>query len=84
MELPGGESVTKRAIMSRARELKFLENVHPPPPVTCHMSHGTCHVSRVTGHVSHVTCNFFSFFSEIYKVVKLVGGGSVINGAYPV
>ena len=35
----------------------------------------TCHV---TCHVSYVTINFF-FFSD--KVVKLIGGGSVINGA---
>ena len=35
-----------------------------------------CHVSPVTYHVSHVT--LLSFF--FYKVVKLVGGGSVING----
>ena len=51
--------------------------------VTCHVSHVMCHVSRVTCHVSHVTCNFFSFFFSD-KVVKLIGGGSVINGAYPV
>ena len=35
-----------------------------------------CHVSGVRCHV------FFFFFSD--KVLKLVGGGSVINGAYPV
>ena len=57
----------------RARELNFFDNVHLPPPGTCHMSHVTCHVS-------HVTFSYFFF----YKVVKLVGGGSVINGAYPV
>ena len=38
--------------------------------ITCHMSHVTCHVSHVT------------FF--FYKVLKLIGGGSVINRAYPV
>ena len=43
--------------------------------VTCHVSHVTCHVSRVTCH---------NFFSPSYKVVKLISGGSVINGAYPV
>ena len=32
-----------------------------------------------TLYVSHVTCHFF-----VDKVVELVGGGSVINGAYPV
>ena len=61
--------------------------VHPPR--TCHMSHVachvscvTCHISRVPCHVSHVTCHFFFLF--FYKVLKLIGGGSVINGAYPV
>ena len=47
----------------------------------------TCHMSRVTCHMS-----FFSFFflvkksknlKKMDKVVELVGGGSVINGAYP-
>ena len=61
----------------RARELKFWENVHPP-----NMSRVTCHVSRrVTYHVSHVIL-FFFIFSD--KVVKLIGGGYVINGANPV
>ena len=46
-------------------------------------------MSHVTCHVSHVTCHetlFFSssiFFLSLYKVVKLVGGGSVINRATP-
>ena len=39
-------------------------------------------MSRVTCHVSHVTCNVSLFFF-LDKVVKLIGGGSVINGAYP-
>ena len=38
-------------------------------------------MSRVTCHMSHVTCHFFFFLD---KVVELIGGGSVINGAYPV
>ena len=54
---------------------------------TCHVSHVTCHVSCVMCHVSHVTCHMSHvkcnkshfFFSD--KLVKLVGGGSVINGA---
>ena len=58
----------------RARELTFWEKVHLPPRVTYQMSHVTCHMSRVTCHVSHVKGIFF------YKVVKLVNGGSVING----
>ena len=36
-------------------------------------------MSRVTCHVSHVIIIIF-----FYKAVKLIGGGSVINGAYPV
>ena len=47
------------------------------------MSHVMCHVSHVTCHVSHV--KFFVFFCCFFvKVVKLIGGGSVINGANPV
>ena len=42
------------------------------PPPTCHVSHVTCHVLCVMCHMSH-------FFVD--KVVKLVGGGYVINGA---
>ena len=45
----------------------------PPQHVTCRMSHVMCLVSRVTCHI------FFCC-----KVVKLISGGSVINGAYPV
>ena len=41
--------------------------------VTCHVSHFTCHISRVICHTTHFFC----------KMVKLVGGGSVINGATP-
>ena len=37
----------------RARELKWLENVHLPPRVMCHMSTVVCHMSTVTCHVSH-------------------------------
>ena len=57
------------------------------PPQTCRVSHVTCHVSRVTYRMSHVTCHmsrvtfFFLFFSD--QLVKLIGGGSVINGATP-
>ena len=61
-----------------ARELKFLEKVDLPPPVTCHMSHVTCHMSCVICHMSLVTClvscvTFFLSFS-FYRVVNLVGG----------
>ena len=48
--------------------------------VSCgHVSCVMCHVSRITCHVSHVTCHMSHIFLD--KVEKLVGGGSVINGA---
>ena len=50
------------------------------PAPTYHVSCVMCQVSHVMCHMSHV--NFFLiFFQDI--VVKLVGGGSVINGATP-
>ena len=64
----------------RAGELKFWENVHPPQSVTCHMLRVMCQLSRVRCHMSHIIILFF----YLDKVVELVGGGSVINGAYPV
>ena len=39
----------------RAGELKFWENVYPPPCVTCHLSYVRCQVSGVR-------CHFFHFF----------------------
>ena len=42
-------------------------------PLSLIESHVTCQMSHVTCHMSHVT-----------KVVKLIVGRSVINGAYPV
>ena len=45
-------------------------------PPTCHISRVMCQMSCVTGHFL-----FFFFFDNL---VKLNGGGSVINGAYPV
>ena len=44
------------------------------------MSCVTCHLSGVTFQVSGVTC----LVSYVFFLVKLVGGGSVINRAYPV
>ena len=41
----------------RARELKFLENVHPTLCVMCHVSCAMCHVLCVMCHVSPVTCH---------------------------
>ena len=46
--------------------------------VMCHVSHVRCHVSGVRCQVSNII-----IISFVYKVVELVGGGSVINGAYP-
>ena len=62
----------------KTQRAEILREGSPPP--TCHMSPVTYHMSCVTCHVSHVTY-FISFFSN---VMKLFGGGSVINGAYPV
>ena len=45
-------------------------------PLTAHSVR--CQVSQVTSHL------FFLFFIFPDKLVELVGGGSVINGAYPV
>ena len=38
----------------KARELKFWENVHPPPCVTCQVSSVRCHMSGVIYQVSGV------------------------------
>ena len=43
------------------------------------MSHVMCHVSHVTFHMSCVTCHFF-----FDNMVKLMGGGLVLNGVYPI
>ena len=67
----------------------YLQNITNPKPLELgtwnletmftspNMSHVMCHMSPVTCHKSF-------FLSFIYKGVKLVGGGSVINGAYPI
>ena len=82
----------------RARELTFLENVHPTLCVLCHVSCALCHVSLFMCHVSSVTCDmsfkkklFFKLktkttttITKMDWVVELVVGGSVIKGAYPV
>ena len=63
--------------------------------VTCYVSRVTCHMSPVTCHNVfflkffikknniYIYIIFFSL-NKLKKVVGLVGGGSVINGAYPV
>ena len=49
-----------------------------------------CHVSYVIRHISCVMCQVLHVKKQEnrerknYKVVELVGRGSVINGAYPV
>ena len=59
------------------------------PPPTCHVSHVTCHESCVMCHMSCTTCqvspvlNLKPIFFFPGKIEKLVGGGSVINGAIP-
>ena len=61
------------------------ENVHPTLCVMCQVSCVTCHVSPVMCRLSHVKCNFFLYpEKKLDKMVKIVGGWSVINGAYPV
>ena len=48
--------------------------------VTFHVSCVKCHESRVVCHISCVTCHILLSFFALDKVVKLVSGGSVING----
>ena len=55
--------------------------------VMCHVSPVTCHVSPVTCHLSLVRCHLkkkIILQKKLDTVVELVGGASVINGAYPV
>ena len=66
-----GASRNCQSQTGRAMKLIFLENIHSPPCVTCQVSHVRCQVSGVA-------CQ--TFFVD--KEVTLVGGGSVINGAY--
>ena len=64
-----------------ARELTFWENVHTRPCVMRHVAHITCEMSPVMCHLSPY---FFILFLQQKKMVELVAGGSVINGADPV
>ena len=55
-------------------------------PVTCHLSSVTCCMS-IYIYFFFMETNLYTFKSfkkKLDKVVELVGGGSVINGAYPV
>ena len=57
----------------------------------CHMSHVMCHVIRDMWYTSHVMCHVICDMCHMThvtchmsdKLMELVGGGSVINGAYP-
>ena len=57
---------------------QFLTKVHLPSCVMCPMSCVTCQVSRVVCNMSCVRI-FFLLLSD--KVMKLIGGGSIINRA---
>ena len=67
----------------RAKDLKFLENVHP---TTCHISHATCNVSHVTRHMSHITCHISNVMCQMSLILftKLIGLGYVIDSANPI
>ena len=60
--------------------------------VRCHVSGVLCQVTHYRYHMSGIRCQKISFlfflfvflFFSLVKVVELVGGESVINGAYPV
>ena len=65
----------------RKQYTKLMPNVHPTSSVKRHMSCVMCYLSLVPCHLSHETCHMSFLFD---KVMELVGGGSVINGAYPV
>ena len=55
----------------RARELQYLENVHPI--TMCHRSHVRCHLSDVMCHMSGVTYQV-SFFSRTKRFILSVEG----------
>ena len=74
--------MSQSAFSSKARELKFWENVHFPQLIKCQVSGVKWNMSCITCHVSHVMCHMSHFFWD--KVRKLIAKGSVINRAYPV
>ena len=63
----------------RTRDLQFvIYNIHH----ICHVSRVTCQVSQVNCHESCVTNPVPQYFVNfIYKVLELIGGGSLINRA---
>ena len=57
---------------------------HHVSRVMCHMSHVTCRMSKKKLHFFSIKKTKKNLPKKLDKVVELVGGGSVINGAYPV
>ena len=60
---------------------KILRECSPP---TCNVLRVTCQVFCVTCQLSCVIFHFFLSSNVHTKMLELVGGGSVINGSYPV
>ena len=56
----------------RARDLRFLHNVHHQSCVTCHMSIVTCHMSCVNCHISTIMCHLshVMFFLQIGRASR--------------
>ena len=87
-----GDLKTGRCSELEVFRIERIFTPHNMSHVMCHVSRVMCHVSCVTCHVPHVTChmlcvtyhNVFLVFFFVEKVVKLIGGGSVINEAYSV
>ena len=75
-------------IINHKSNFERMFTPHNMSHVTCHMSYVICHMSTVMCHMSCVTCPIyfviFIYFFYLDKVVKLIRGVSVINGAYPV
>ena len=69
-----------KTALKKAPPQYLKDNVHSPLCVTCHMSCVRRQVSCVRCQVSHVTFLYFCIFN-MDKVVDLVSGGSIINGA---
>ena len=67
----------------RASDQPFWHHFHHPLSVMCHMSGIRCLVSDFRYHVSIVTVrchkSLYLLKKQTYKVLELVGGGSLIN-----
>jgi hypothetical protein len=71
----------------KAKDLvAIVDFIYHVSHVRCQVSGGRCHVAGVRCHMSGVSFMLIVYYNFIFqdKVVELVGGGSVINGAYPV